>query len=182
MVAQKGFTLVELIVSLVVFAILITVGLPNFSDFIRRYTAESTMMSLHKDIQLARAEAVSLGKRVTICHLNGTNCDGNWLQGVTVFVDDGATTGTLEAGELKLVESNPIGTEHQFKAQRNRLTFRPDGMATGFADNFIFCPKGGNAKHNRGIIISNTGSTRRTQDTNDDGIHELANGTKLGCS
>jgi len=180
---RSGFTLVELVVTMAVFAILVTVALPGFSSFIREYTATSAMMGLHKDLQLARSEAVSLGKRVTVCHLNSSNaCTNDWLNGVTVFVDDGANIGSYDNGELKLVESNPIGKEHSFKASRTRITFRSDGMSAGFTDTFIFCPKGGNQEHYRGITISGTGVTRASADTNGDGVHEKSDGTPLTCS
>lgn len=180
----QGFTLVELIVAVAVLSIMITVGVPNFVSFIQRYSAESAIGMFHKDLQLARAEAVSLGKRVTVCHLSSGNvCDGNWLQGVSVFVDDGASIGELDADELVLAESNPLGTENHFKdSSRDRVTFTADGQSAGFAATFVFCPSSADAEYARGVILSNTGRARSTSDTNNDGIHEGSDGKALTCS
>ena len=180
----KGFTLVELIVTVSVLAILVTVGVPSFVSFIQRYAAASAIGMFHKDLQLARAEAVSLGKRVTVCHLSSSNtCDGNWLQGISVFVDDGASIGELDGGELVLAESNPLGTENYFKdSSRTRVTFTADGQAAGFAATFVFCPSSAEAEFARGVILSNTGRARSTSDTDKDGVHEGADGNALTCS
>lgn len=181
---KEGFTLVELMVALAVFAILVTIGLPSFTDFIKRYTAESAMMQIHKDLQTARSGAVSLGKPVTVCHLDSTgNCDNNWLGGISIFVDDQSTRGKFESGELKLAESNAIGTEHKFdRSSRNRVTYRADGQSPGFNGTFVFCPKGGEAKHYRGLILNMNGRVRASRDDNGDGIHEDSSGNKLACN
>ncbi|GGA70940.1 prepilin-type N-terminal cleavage/methylation domain-containing protein [Neiella marina] len=181
---NAGFTLVELMVTVAVVVILITIGIPGFNALIQRYTSESSIDMLHKDMHFARAEAVSLGKRVTVCHLSSTNeCDGNWLDGISVFVDDGDNVGELDGGELVLAQSAPLGSENSFKdSTRDRVTFTPDGLSAGFAATFVFCPSSGDNKYARGIILSNIGRARATIDANEDGYHEDSNGNILTCN
>lgn len=180
----RGFTLIELLVAVSILVIMVTVGVPNFVSFVQSYSAQSAMSMFHKDLQLARAEAVSLGKRVTVCHLGSDDsCDGDWLEGVSVFVDDGATIGELDDGELVLAQSNAMGSENSFQdSSRTRVTFTADGQSAGFAATFVFCPSSGEAQYARGVILSNTGRARSTSDSNDDGTHEDADGDALTCS
>lgn len=180
----KGFTVIELMVAMAVFIILLSVGVPSFVSFIQRYSAESTIGMFHKDLHLARSEAVSLGKPITLCHLSSSNvCDGKWLEGITIFVDDGAEAGKLDDGELVLVKSNPMGTENHFTGpDRTRITYNAEGQSPGFNGTFVFCPSSGEAEYARGVILSAIGRARATSDQNSDGTHEGANGKALTCS
>jgi len=97
--AVRGFTLVELMVTLVVFGVLLGVAVPNFSTF----TASSRVSSAANDLLLnlgyARSEAVKRGSFATLCATaNGTACGTNWSQGWMVFLD-GNGDGSLDTGE-----------------------------------------------------------------------------------
>lgn len=83
---SRGFTLVELMVTIVVVAILSALALPNFRDFISRSAVTSETNSLLGDIQYARNEAVSRRIHMVLCaSLDGTSCatgtrfDGGWI-------------------------------------------------------------------------------------------------------
>lgn len=180
---KRGFTLIELMVTISVLIILVTLGVPSFVQFVQEYSAKSAIGMFHKDLQLARAEAVSLGKRITVCHLGSNGeCDGNWLEGVSVFVDDEEPIGTLNSDELVLAQSNPMGSENTFlDGTRDRVTFNSEGQSPGFNTTFVFCPSSGEAKYAKGVILSGTGRARATRDDDNDGIHEKSDGTPLSC-
>lgn len=61
---QHAFTLVELIVAVAVAAILLTIGVPNFRDFILRQRVKSVQAQLVTDLQYARSEAVARNNHV----------------------------------------------------------------------------------------------------------------------
>ncbi|MDO9635827.1 MAG: prepilin-type N-terminal cleavage/methylation domain-containing protein, partial [Thiobacillus sp.] len=56
-----GFTLIELMVTLSVLAILLTIGIPSLQMFIQNSRLQSQSASLMGDLNYARAEAVRLG-------------------------------------------------------------------------------------------------------------------------
>lgn len=56
---QHAFTLVELIVAVAVAAILLTIGVPSFRDFILRQRLKSVQAQLVTDLQYARSEAAA---------------------------------------------------------------------------------------------------------------------------
>ena len=75
---QRGLTLVELMVTLAVLAILVTVGVPQFQSVIQGNRAISSANELLGTLQLARSESVKRGRDVLICPSSDQDtCTGN---------------------------------------------------------------------------------------------------------
>src|ERR1700678_3073511 len=87
-----GFTLVEVVITMAVAAILLSIAVPSF-----RYVTNSNRIAgesngLVGDLQFARAEAIKEGRTVTVCVLGTlTSCAGGgvttWQNGWIVFSD-----------------------------------------------------------------------------------------------
>ncbi|MES2673270.1 MAG: GspH/FimT family pseudopilin [Pseudomonadota bacterium] len=91
---QNGFTLIELMVTLAVLAIVIAVGIPSFSRQINNNRSLTLGNDLVAALNFARLEAVKRGKRVSICpSTDGATCltSADWAKGWMVF-EDGATS------------------------------------------------------------------------------------------
>ena len=56
--SAQGFTLVELLVTVTILAILLAVGVPNLTQMLQDKAAASTAEALASDIRLARTEAI----------------------------------------------------------------------------------------------------------------------------
>lgn len=76
MKATRGFTLVELMVTLVVLTIAISIAVPSFSSLIASNRASGDVSSLTTALVMARTEAI---KRNTIACVTPTN--SNWASG-----------------------------------------------------------------------------------------------------
>lgn len=65
--ASHGFTLVELMVTVTIMAILTMIALPSYRDTIRRNQVNSASNALLASLNYARAEAITRAQIVTLC-------------------------------------------------------------------------------------------------------------------
>ncbi|MFQ5936937.1 MAG: Tfp pilus assembly protein FimT/FimU, partial [Acidiferrobacterales bacterium] len=94
---ESGFTLVELIVTLVVAAILLTLAAPRMTSFIQRDRLATQANDLVADLALARSEAIKRGATVIVCKSNNptaanpacnTTAGDPWTNGRVIFIDN----------------------------------------------------------------------------------------------
>lgn len=95
---QKAFTLIELMVTVTVVAVLIVVGVPNFKDLVLNNKSQALGEDFSTRLNQARYEAVKRSARVTVCASSNSTtsaptCTGDWKDGYLVFVDQ-ATSDT----------------------------------------------------------------------------------------
>jgi len=89
----KGFTLIELIVTLVVLAVVISIALPAFNGMIISSRSASLGAEMEVALNYARIEAVKRAGRVSICSSeDGSTCAAatEWNKGWLVFADTAA--------------------------------------------------------------------------------------------
>ncbi len=107
--AGSGFTLVELVLVLVIAGILLAIGLPNFTDFVREQRVRSVASDLAGDFAYARAEAVRYSARVFVARAGSAGCTVGgsaptaWRDGWCIFVDTN-NNNTMDAGERLKVQ------------------------------------------------------------------------------
>lgn len=163
----QGFTLIELMVTLVVAAILLMVAVPNFVGFIQGNQMVAQTERLARDLNYARSEAVKLQQQVTVCKSNDQNTCGvggvNWHDGWIVFSDengDGVINGT--DGRLRvnagLDDSFTVTTGGNFTNWVGyEASGRSKGSGVGGNDTFTICRPNAVAEEARRIVISNVG-------------------------
>jgi type IV fimbrial biogenesis protein FimT len=90
---MEGLTLLELLITLVVLAIILSLATPGFRTQILNSQAAAMGETLGNTLGFARSEALKRKARVTVCgSSNGTSCDASdWANGLLVFVDEAAT-------------------------------------------------------------------------------------------
>jgi len=98
---NSGFTLTELMVTLVIIGIVAVIGGPSLKTIIQGSQVVASSNELVSGLHAARSKAIRLNKKVTICSsTNGTSCSQavKWQNGWIVFVDangDRAGTGVV---------------------------------------------------------------------------------------
>ena len=88
---QSGFSLIELVVTLSIVAILMTTAAPSFFAMIQRDRLTTQANGFVSSLSLARAEAASRGQRIVVCKSaaphNACAGAGEWDQGWIAFTD-----------------------------------------------------------------------------------------------
>ena len=90
MESENGFTLVELLISIVIVTTLLAMGVPAFKDFMKNNRLGAQSNALVTDLQVARSEALKRVADTVICaSSNQTSCTGSadWNKGWIVFSD-----------------------------------------------------------------------------------------------
>lgn len=130
----RGFTLIELMVTIAVLAIVISIAAPSFSNILRENRTLAMTNELQGAIQLARSEAVKRRSNVVICRRNtaGTACDNSadWAAGWLIL--SGSTVIKVWDSVTGLAVAGPNAA----------LTFKSNGMvatAANFAVNTPSC-------------------------------------------
>lgn len=84
----RGFTLIELMVTVAVLAVLLSIGLPGFQSVLRSNRVAATHNELVASLSLARTEALRNGRGAGVCPSTaGSACDGSWNNGWMVWSD-----------------------------------------------------------------------------------------------
>jgi type IV fimbrial biogenesis protein FimT len=94
----RGFTLIELMMTLAVAAVILTLGVPSYQSFVRNARLIEQTNAIVVDLQFARSEALKRRQPVMLCRsadpTAGTpSCGGSandWSSGWLVFVDANA--------------------------------------------------------------------------------------------
>ncbi len=98
-----GFTLVELMVTLVVAGILVTVGVPSFRTIIQNNRITTQANTFVTALTIARIEAVKRSTTVRVTALDGSDAANEWGPGWRVWVDeDGNNAFTAADTELRV--------------------------------------------------------------------------------
>lgn len=91
MKTSAGFTIVELMITIVVLGIALAFAVPNMQQFIMNNRATSQVNLLSSNLSLARNEAIKQNARVVVCASeDGEDCadaGSTWEGGWIIFVD-----------------------------------------------------------------------------------------------
>lgn len=150
---SRGFTLVELLVTVAVVAILAAIALPNFAGFSARTQIAQVNNSLISDIAAARAEAAKRGARVAI-----TAVGGDWNKGWTV-VPDANRDGTFTSADGDpLITREALPDRYQIAGTSgataiSQLVFDSQGAVAAPGEvNFQVCRQADSVKEQARII------------------------------
>ncbi|MEO7103476.1 MAG: GspH/FimT family pseudopilin [Gemmatimonadaceae bacterium] len=81
---MRGFTIVELVITMLIAIILVTLALPSFRELMIRNNVTETTNRLVHDLSLARSEAVRRGVQVELVNTGG---GASWASGWAVKAD-----------------------------------------------------------------------------------------------
>jgi type IV fimbrial biogenesis protein FimT len=156
----RGFTLVELMITIMIMAILFGLAVPSFNDAVLGGKLSGFSSNLVASAQLARSEAIKRNEVVRLCaSSNGTTCgvsSGGWEAGWIVLLADDSVLQRQEAlpPEFRFVQTGGNAT----------LSFPPSVIGATTAS-FTVCRATPVGKQNRVVTVTASGSTRVAMNT-----------------
>lgn len=156
-----GYSLYELIITVGVAALVLSLGLPSFGKMVADHRLKVEVDALFHAIHLARKESVFRRRAVTLCpSTDGENCASgfDWSVGWIMFVNlDRDAPATRDPGE-SVLQRYSVSLHNEVTANRRSFSFRTTALrATN--GTFIFCDKARQAAP-RALIVSYTGRPR----------------------
>ncbi|MGP4843819.1 GspH/FimT family pseudopilin [Marinobacter sp. 1Y8] len=182
-----GLTLIELVATIAVLTVLISIAMNAWRPFIETVEAATVQSSVARAFTEARLTAVQKRSLTTLCPLDEDDkCSNNWNHSVVIFTDplnQKAVTSNDQieyvytlSGSGKLI-SSLSGLNH-----RRYFQYKPDGGVNGTIGNLTWCPDSGNETRASQVRINFGGRLLWAEDEDHDGIAEDSGGQPLNCS
>ena len=159
--AARGFTLVELLITIAIMAILLGIAAPAFTEAILSNKLAGYANTFVAGTSVARSEAIKRNFAITMCRsADGATCatSGGWQQGWIVMCnsDDSLTCKSGGSGVLVLNKQEAIETGFQLTGDAYTLTFPPTGGGVTTA-NLVLCRNSPAGAQERTIKVGATG-------------------------
>jgi type IV fimbrial biogenesis protein FimT len=162
--AVAGLTIIELVISMAVAAILAALALPSFAEFIDDNRLRGVATELMSDLNLARGEAIKRNARVLVCPKAG-KADNfcapntkNWKQGWVVCYDvdaDGKCDAGTDSDPNPIRNVNPMSNNITLTSSVSDVRYTATGATTGAV---VWDLAGETSKVTRTITAAGTGS------------------------
>lgn len=162
---QQGLSLAELMLTVAILAILVSIGPGTFSTLMhstRQISAQDDLVGL---LRLARSTALSRNQRVTLCRSSdGSHCAGHQRQGVQAwqgalaFVDLDQNR-QVGANETVFYVANFTSPVFIIWNRGDSLVYQPDGSALG-GSNGTFTISTAGSPYSRLVVVSLLGRIR----------------------
>ncbi|MGE5027345.1 MAG: GspH/FimT family pseudopilin [Betaproteobacteria bacterium] len=116
-----GFTMVELLITIVIVGILATIAVPSYRDYVRNQRVKSASFELVAALNLTRSEAIKRNKNIAM-----TQAGGGWQNGWSISAD----------GQLLRQQSAYNGVSITDSANSTAVTFNRDGRLASTPTSF----------------------------------------------
>lgn len=125
----KGFTLIELMITLAIVAILLGFGVPSFAPFIANQRVRTAIADLHHDLTFARADALGNARQTVVEQTSPPD----WRRGWIICVDNNPTNGICDLPAEEVLKTTQQIPGDRLRMCTNvadfaqRIVFRADG-------------------------------------------------------
>ncbi|KZC35764.1 MULTISPECIES: GspH/FimT family pseudopilin [Rhodanobacter] len=146
---SHGFTLVEMLVTLAIFAVLLMIAIPSMRPFLQSQSVKNASMDLVSTVALARSEAIKRNTTVDVKATNVADWSLGWVisQGANVIRKQGSL------GNIAITPST------------GSFSFDGNGRMTSTGATFAIAPvnKTGSQPLCLSVIVGATGRTESTK-------------------
>ena len=160
-----GYSLFELVMTLALVALLMTVGLPSLGGLAADKYLRTEVNALWHAVYLARTESIARRRVVSICpSLDGQYCDASydWSNGWILFVNKGMQDPLRRDDDEVLLQHHQVSESSRISSNRRGFSLRATQLrATN--GTIVFCDRAERAQ-SRALVISYTGAPRVTRE------------------
>lgn len=163
---QRGFTLIEVLVTLALFAIITTSVAPSLGNFFTRNKVAATVNHVSSALQLARHTAINENRFVVMCpttDMQTCTGDTDWSLTKMIFVDENGD-GSLDANE-EIIGTADLVKDFFIRSNRATLVFAPINTAGNTTATISICQKEDVQSFARALVIANVGRVRVLRDS-----------------
>lgn len=168
---SAGYSLIELMVTIAVAAILLATAIPTFSNLMAQNELAVASNAARGALMVARETAVMRGHPVSLCAGEpSSGCSGDWSGGQWLVFRDANHSGDLDAGETVLQHGRVPGASQAVSIDgngplRSALVYMPLGHAERISGAFgagrlRLCVTRDIASNARELVISASGRVR----------------------
>ena len=168
-VLSRGYTLLELLITISVMSIVMAITVPGAREAIEQNTLTRDINELIFALNFARSEAVKRGLTVTLCKSNdGSSCGGTgveWENGWVVFVnEDNDTPAVIDAGETILRISNGLDANRSLRGSGVAVSSVSFNATGELADSgiMVLC-QANDLTRSRAVLLGITGYARSSR-------------------
>jgi type IV fimbrial biogenesis protein FimT len=177
----RGFSLIDLLITITIAILLGTIGIPNFTHLLQSTQSKAATRDLYTAFQQARTAAISTGKTITFCGSNdGESCEKKWTEYLLIFTDE---------NQDKIAQAEEIILKDAFNKRGVNLITRvslglsytkisSDGSAK-FAGSVIYCPDNGDPRYMNRVTWNRVGRPYLGVDIDEDNLIDAPNGDPL---
>lgn len=177
---QHGVTLIELMVTVSIVAIILTAVSPSIQSILIKNRIVSEINEISSIVQYARHQAIDEQTLVTVCpSADYVNCSTNWNNAKMVFIDSNAD-GIVNGTEVLIVAIEAASDTSVITSSESTIIFEETGQASQ-ASEILLCDKSKTAEYARSLSITPQGRVKMSTDSDKNGIYENAAGTPLSC-
>lgn len=169
---MKGFTLLEITISLGIIGLISMSAFHNYSKFMMQQERLSTLNTLKSLIEYAKNEAFRQGKNITLCIANDAlHCTTQPGKHLIIFENEDKTSQPKPNSILKIQSVLQYGllSFRAFGDNHTTLNIQENGM-TQNNGTFTYCPKNGDPKEADGLIINKGSRTYKPHIRNSLGV------------
>jgi type IV fimbrial biogenesis protein FimT len=164
---QRGVTLVEQIMVLVIVAVLSAIAVPALGRLLLRNRMQTAQMDLITAMQNARETAVTSGRSTLLCPtIDGKSCstDNRWGNGWLLAHDVDRNGQPDDHKPLYVGQGYDGKLAIRSSTGRRLVRFRPDGSAGGTNLTLLLCQPG-SKEPTLSIVVANSGRVRGAKAT-----------------
>lgn len=141
---QKGLTLLELLITLAISAIILGWSLPHYGKLVSGQRLKANTSAALSFLNSARFQALTKRRYVTVCPWSNNQCSTDWQQPWVAFFDDNRDEMIdSEDDEIVFAGWQPATLSVEINwTNRRYLQYKPTGTANGLGLSIYFCEQG----------------------------------------